>query len=213
MKAACFDLDGTLIDTGPLHLAAEKRALETLGVSELAPDHPLTFGTGILPGMQMLADHYGFESAETVFKAYLPAWESSFEHGLQAMPGADVALHRIHAAGIPLALVTSGEQEYVEKVLNQFGWNDLFSRRVTLESVDNLKPHPEPYLLAAELLGLEPADCAGFEDSASGMRSLHATGFFSVLVSSSDVAGASADLTLESLEQIDEQLIGSLFAR
>ena len=182
LKAACFDLDGTLVDTGPLHAEAERLALVALGVPEPVVDHPITFGAGVMPGMQMLADHYGLQSAQRVFDAYLPAWESVFETGLKPLPGADDTLRLLHAAGVPLALVTSGESEYVDKVLVHFDWAGLFAERVTMESVQSLKPDPEPYLLAAQLLGFEPAECIGFEDSISGLMSLRAAGLYSVIV-------------------------------
>ena len=104
LRAACFDLDGTLIDTGPLHVQAEHLALKTLGIPEPAPDHPVTFGTGVMPGLETLAAHYGFDSAETVLNAYLPAWNSLFEDGLQQMPGADQVLrglcHSVDVKGL-----------------------------------------------------------------------------------------------------------------
>lgn len=212
LKAACFDLDGTLIDTGPPHVRAEEIALKSLGISELAPDHPVTFGAGILPGMQILADHYGLGSAEKVYEAYLPAWESALDEGLQAMPGADSALHLVHASGIPLVLVTSGEDEYVDKVMKQFDWTDLFIHRVTMESVNKLKPDPEAYMLAAEFVGLRPDQCAGFEDSSSGLRALDAAGMFSVFVrEDAPETDLKADKKISSLEQLDEHLMRSLF--
>lgn len=182
LKAACFDLDGTLVDSGPLHARAELLALAMLGIPEHAQNHPVTFGTGVIPGAQIIADHYGFPSAQHVLDAYIPAWESVFESGLQPMPGADATLRLLHDAAVPLALVTSGENEYVDKVTARFGWDGLFAHRVTLESVSNLKPDPEPYLLAAKLLGCEPQECAGFEDSASGLSSLKAAGLYSIFV-------------------------------
>jgi HAD superfamily hydrolase (TIGR01509 family) len=170
------------VDTGPLHVRAEHAALAALGIPKPAEDHPVTFGHGIMPGMQMLADHYGIQSADCVFDAYLPAWDALFSDGIAAKPGADDVLRRFSSMGIPLALVTSGEREYVEKVLARFGWDDLFAHIVTLESVDKLKPAPEPYLLAARLLKLAPVECAGFEDSASGLASLKASEMFAVYV-------------------------------
>ncbi len=212
LKAACFDLDGTLIDTGPLHVRAEHAALAALGIPEPADDHPVTFGTGVEPGLQTLADHYGFPSADHVREAYLPAWEALFETGLKPLPGADSALRLMHGRGVPLALVTSGEDEYVDKVLSLFGWSNMFSHLVTLESVTNLKPHPEPYLKAAELLGLQPAQCAGVEDSPSGLTALNAAGFYSVLVQNGAAEGKhEASETLNSLEQVDERFISRLF--
>lgn len=214
LKAACIDLDGTLIDTGPLHVAAERLALIALGIPEPASDHPVTFGAGVMPGMQMLADHYDLTSAEQVFEAYLPAWESIFESGLKPMPGADETLKRLHNAGVPLALVTSGEDEYVDKVLTKFNWARLFSCRVTLESVTNLKPHPEAYLTAAKLLELPPERCVGIEDSHSGLNALRAAGLFSVFVNRNQElvrTATEADIFLESLDDFDDSLIARLF--
>lgn len=216
LKAACFDLDGTLIDTGPLHAEAERLALASLGVPELAPDHPVTFGAGVMPGMQMLADHYGLPSAQHVLDAYLPAWTSVFKSGLVPMPGADEVLRLLAAAAVPLALVTSGESEYVDTVLARFGWNSLFTHRVTLESVKRLKPDPEPYLLAAQMLGVEPRSCAGFEDSASGLKALKAAGAYSIIVrpdhaDRDELAGA--DMAISGLDRFGEPDLARLFGR
>ena len=49
-KAACFDLNGTLIDTGPSHRAAERATVRAFGFDDLTADHPVTFGTGVIPG-------------------------------------------------------------------------------------------------------------------------------------------------------------------
>lgn len=215
LKAACFDLDGTLVDTGPPHLEAERLALAALGIPELAPDHPVTFGAGVLPGMQMLADHYGLPSAEHVLEAYLPAWETTSATGIVPMPGAQDALETLQRLGVPTALVTSGEDEYVDMVLARFNWAEFFTHRVTLESVNNLKPHPEPYLTAAKLLELPPEQCAGIEDSASGLRSLRAAGFCSVVVQADAALRKSqpdADIALRSLTELDEKFASRLFA-
>jgi HAD superfamily hydrolase (TIGR01509 family) len=214
LKAACFDLDGTLIDTGPLHAEAERLALASLGIPELAEDHPVTFGTGVMPGIQILVDHYNLQSAQHVLDAYLPAWESVFETGLKPMIGADEALRALASRNVPLALVTSGEDEYVDAVLARFNWTSLFDHRVTLESVKRLKPDPEPYLLAARLLGLEPRECAGFEDSASGLRALKAANVYSVIVHHDQTDRpelAGADMAITGLDLLDSAVIDQLF--
>lgn len=214
LKAACFDLDGTLVDSGPLHVEAERLALVALGIPELAPDHPVTFGTGVMPGLVTLAGHYGFSSVEQVQSAYLQAWERNFPSGLKQMPGADKALRMLKSSGIPMALVTSGEDEYVDEVLGMFDWAGMFSHRVTLESVTNLKPDPEPYLIAAKQLELEPGECIGIEDSHSGLNALTAAGFYSVFVNRDRElvqSAVGADLHIESLEDFDSDLVARLF--
>ena len=213
-RAALFDLDGTLVDTEPLHLHAERAALASLGVSELAADHPRTFGAGIMPGMRMLAERYGIASGEVVLEAYLPQWEAMFPGELRAMPGADDLLRMLCEAGVPCALVTSGELEYVSAVLARFGWQGAFRHVVTLESVSNLKPHPEPYLKAAAMLALAPAECAGFEDSGPGVQSLKAAGVYAVAVHR-DVEKRTelhaADEYVDSLVRVDEGALARLF--
>ena len=202
------------MDTGPLHARAEQAALAALGIPELAGDHPKTFGHGIMRGMQMLAEHYGLPSGQHVFDAYLPAWEALFAEGIAAKPGADDVLRQLHAMTVPLALVTSGEREYVDKVLARFGWHSLFKHTVTLESVHNLKPDPEPYLMAANLLELDPKFCAGFEDSASGLASVHAAEMFSVYVGESIApAGLVPDMALASLVHLSGDELSRLFAQ
>jgi HAD superfamily hydrolase (TIGR01509 family) len=212
LRAACFDLDGTLVDSGLLHVRAEHAALASLGISEPAEDHPVTFGHGIMPGMQMLADHYGLPSGQHVFDAYLPAWESLFADGIASKPGADDLLRRLDVAKVPMALVTSGEREYVDKVLAQFQWNELFDQIVTLESVKRLKPDPESYLLAAKLLRLQPDKCVGFEDSPSGLASLEAAGLFAIYVSNLPApAELNPDLAVTSLVELDADEFSRIF--
>jgi beta-phosphoglucomutase-like phosphatase (HAD superfamily) len=65
-EAACVDLNGTLIDTGPSHRAAERATVRAFGFDDLTADHPVTFGTGVIPGAQLVAEHYGIDSVEEV---------------------------------------------------------------------------------------------------------------------------------------------------
>ena len=67
-KAACFDLDGTLIDTGPPHRAAERVTVRAFGFDDLTADHPVTFGTGGFPVRSLLPS----TTASTASKKYWP---------------------------------------------------------------------------------------------------------------------------------------------
>jgi beta-phosphoglucomutase-like phosphatase (HAD superfamily) len=60
------------------------------------------------------------------------------------------------------------------------GLGDLFTTSVTLDDVSNLKPHPEPYLKATELVGAEPSVCLIFEDSIAGFKAARAAGIMCV---------------------------------
>jgi HAD superfamily hydrolase (TIGR01509 family) len=188
--AAFFDLDGTLIDTGPPHVAAERATILSFGFDELADDHPVTFGHGVIPGSQMVAAHYGIDDSNAVLKEYLRQWERMAAEGIDLLPGADTAVRAVAASGIKVALVTSGERPYAEGFIKMARLFDVFSGSVTSDDVSHMKPHPEPYLKAAELLEVDPSKCVVFEDSLAGFVAARAAGMTCVGVG--DVALAAS---------------------
>jgi HAD superfamily hydrolase (TIGR01509 family) len=97
-------------------------------------------------------------------------------------PGARELLSSVTAAGIPNALVTSSQRDFAEAVLDSTGLR--FPVVVTGDDVASLKPHPEPYLRAAGLLGVDAARCVALEDSPTGVASASAAGCFVVAVPS-----------------------------
>jgi HAD superfamily hydrolase (TIGR01509 family) len=174
--AAFFDLDGTLIDTGPPHREAERATIQAFGFDDLADDHPVTFGQGVKPGAQMVADHYGLADADAVLNEYLSQWKRIAAGGIDLLPGADAAVRSVAATGMRVALVTSGERPYADGFMKMTGLDDVFSGSITLDDVSNLKPHPEPYLKAAELFDATPSRCLVFEDSVAGFVAARAAG-------------------------------------
>ncbi len=172
--AAFFDLDGTLIDTGPPHREAERATLRSFGFDDLADDHPDTFGHGVIPGSQMVADHYRLDDPGAVLKEYLRQWERIAAEGIDLLPGAEMAVRAVAASGIKIALVTSGERPYAEGFMKMADLTEVFSASVTLDDVTKLKPHPEPYLKAAELVGADQSKCLVFEDSLAGFAAVRA---------------------------------------
>ena len=83
---------------------------------------------------------------------------------------------------IPMAVATSSRSPHALGHLGTAGLLDLFHAIVTRDDVQNPKPHPEPYLLAARHLGVKPADCLAIEDSHSGVRAAAAAGMQTVMV-------------------------------
>ncbi len=137
---------------------------------------------GIMPGMAALSDHYGLDGAQQVFDAYLPFWDKAVESGLELKPGAHDLLTAISRRSIPIALVTSGDREYVDLMIRLQALESTFDCIVTEEDVTSLKPDPEPYLAAARCLGRSPENCLGVEDSGSGVASLRAASMYTVVV-------------------------------
>jgi len=179
--AACFDLDGTLIDTEPIHLKAESDCLASLGIDACDILRPRTFGLGIEPGMKLLADAFGLDY-NVILKTYMPLWEEGLLSDLRLLPGADLVLSWLGDHNIPIALVTSSDTAYVSLVESVVNLKQIFRVKITSDNVQQLKPDPTAYLEAVKKLGVNPEDCIGFEDSGAGITALNKAGLFSVAI-------------------------------
>jgi HAD superfamily hydrolase (TIGR01509 family) len=94
--------------------------------------------------------------------------------GVPVRPGARELLASVRELGLPHALVTSSERSFMEVVLASTGMR--FDALVCADDVSATKPDPEPYLLAAKLLGVDPGRCFALEDSPNGLASAEAAG-------------------------------------
>jgi HAD superfamily hydrolase (TIGR01509 family) len=99
------------------------------------------------------------------------------------MPGARRLLEEVSAAGVPRALVSSSLRVVVDAVLDAIGREHL-PVTVSGDDVVRTKPHPDPYLLAARLLDVDPAACVALEDSVTGATSAREAGCFTIIVPS-----------------------------
>ena len=173
--ALLFDLDGTLIDTESLAMAAGLDAFATVGFPVepgfmhrlIGIDQP-TAGTMIrnhLPGIDIAAlnSHWSAGFRAGVDRG-LMLKAGTFEL-LAAAPG---HLHR--------AVVTSSSRSEAHLKIGAAGLAPVFATVVTVDDVSRPKPDPEPYLLAARLLGVAPSRCLVFEDSEAGAEAAHRAG-------------------------------------
>ena len=96
-------------------------------------------------------------------------------------PGARELLADLRADGVPCALVTMSYERFVAPVLAALP-KGTFDVVVTGDAVSRGKPHPEPYLHAARLLGRRPGRCLAIEDSNTGARSAEAAGCLVLVV-------------------------------
>ena len=179
--AVAFDLDGTLIDTEAILVEAQRRTLVKFGISELASDHPRTFGMGMEPGVRRLSEFYGLDYAK-VLEVFRPNWTRLSATELTPMPGARSLLTHFKSDGVRMAVVTSADPVHAQNALKAIDVPDAFDCVVDAEMVSHLKPSPEPYLKAAESLGVAPQEILAFEDSGSGVASALAAGMTCVAV-------------------------------
>ncbi|MFB9236384.1 HAD family hydrolase [Plantactinospora siamensis] len=210
-----FDMDGTLIDSERLWTIALNELAATYGGSLSAEARAAMVGTSMDQSMVLLHDDLGQPWRDAAAGA---AWLEKrvaelFGTEVRFRPGARELVRAVRTAGIPTALVTSTARQLVEVALQTIG-RDNFDVVVCGDEVDNTKPHPEPYLTAARLLGVPIGRCVAIEDSPTGVASALAAGA-AVLAVPSDVPLAPADgvRRLDSLTAADLELLASLQAR
>lgn len=175
-EAVLFDMDGLLIDSEPLWLEAETAVMARLGADWTTADQAQLLGGSLVRTVRYLMG----KATRPASPAQVAEWlmtrvtELVSDRGVPLRPGARELLAEVAAAGLPHALVTSSERGFMDAVLAGTGLR--FGVRVCADDVSATKPDPEPYLLAAKLLGTDPARCVALEDSPNGVASAQAAG-------------------------------------
>jgi HAD superfamily hydrolase (TIGR01509 family) len=174
--AVLFDMDGLLVDSEPLWLEAETAVMARLGASWTPADQVQLLGGSLDRTVRYLLAKATKPAPPDVVGEWLMSGvaERVREHGVPVRPGARELLAEVAAAGLPHALVTSSERGFMDAVLARTRMR--FDALVCAEDVSVTKPDPEPYLLAAKLLGADPARCFALEDSPNGVASAEAAG-------------------------------------
>jgi HAD superfamily hydrolase (TIGR01509 family) len=174
--AVLFDMDGLLIDSEPLWLEAETAIMARLGASWTEKDQAALLGGSLQRTVRYLLAKATRPAPPELVGDWLMSdiAERVRRDGVPVRPGARELLASVRRAGLPHALVTSSERDFMEAVLASTGMR--FDVLVCAQDVTATKPDPEPYLLAAKLVGVPPGDCFALEDSPNGVASAEAAG-------------------------------------
>jgi HAD superfamily hydrolase (TIGR01509 family) len=182
-----FDLDGTLIDTMPLHYRAWDQAMRRVGLKGPL-DEDLFYSLGGVPTQrvaQLIGEHYGLVLDP------LKVMEEKEQLYLELIPEAKliepvVEFARKISATRPLAIATGGTPDIAIPALVKSGLRELFPIVVTPLDVapGRGKPAPDMFLLAAEKMGVDPKRCLVFEDAEPGIQGAIAAGMKVVRVPS-----------------------------
>lgn len=171
--AVLWDMDGTLVNTEPLWMAAETELVESWGGTWTHEDgltlvgNPMKVSGAILQGRGV-----GLSVDEIV--AFLNGRvAAAVAEQTPWQPGGRELLAALAEAGVPQALVTSSYRELADPFARVAG---VFATVVAGDEVERPKPDPQPYLLAAERLGVDIADCVVVEDSPTGITAGVASG-------------------------------------
>ena len=176
--ALVFDLDGTLADTMPAHFLAWTEVTRAAGLAFPEERFYAMGGVPTLTILRTLIEEQGHGGdadelaarKEAAFERHIPAAEPA--------AGVVAVLRSAQAAGLPCAVATGGNRATAAATLGAIGLAGDFppGKVVAAEDTDRHKPHPAPYLLAAERLGVAPTGCDAYEDTDLGLESARAAG-------------------------------------
>jgi HAD superfamily hydrolase (TIGR01509 family) len=175
-------MDGTLVDTEPYWMRAEHELVESFGGVWTHADAMLLVGSGLL-GSAAILQNRGVDLAADVIVDTLTnrVQEQLRSAGIPWRPGAHELLSELHGAGMPMALVTMSEERMARQISEIVGF-PAFTTIVSGNMVQQSKPHPESYLMAAGVLGVDPVACVAIEDSLPGVAAAVASGAVVVAV-------------------------------
>jgi beta-phosphoglucomutase len=211
-----FDFDGVIADTEGLHLRAFQDVFEQHGwqLDERTyfdqylgyDDVGLVVAFGRAHALALTpADVHGLVDAKTqLFASYLEAGEVIF-------PTAPACIGRLSVA-YSLGIASGALKVEITSILQAANLLDRFPVIVAADDVTACKPAPEPYLKAAEALGVEPSRCVAIEDSPAGLAAAKAAGMRTIGLTTTSPRHllTDADLILDGLHQISAETVAKL---
>ena len=178
--AVLWDMDGTLVDSEHYWLSSE----QSLAAEHQEPwseqDGLDLVGMSLYESSKIIKRKIGSDlQPEQIIQRLTDSVVAKLAVSIPWRPGAQELLLELKKHKIKTALVTMSMSRMALQVVNQIPFK-AFDIVVAGDDVVHGKPHPEPYLLAAKLLGVNPEDCIAFEDSISGMHSAEAAGTMAI---------------------------------
>ncbi|TVZ39330.1 sugar-phosphatase [Alteromonadaceae bacterium 2753L.S.0a.02] len=202
-SAVVFDMDGVLIDSAAVIERGWKAAAKLYN-REVSEDDIRNHIHG-QPGPHTIKALFSDLplSAQQEIQAYVIDYETTADY--DAIPGVKALVHALYDAEITLALVTSAWQEKIDTALDVLQAHSYFPVIVQRDDVARGKPHPDPYLLAAERLGVPASDMIVFEDAHSGVKSAVSAGAYCVGIGDSSLVTSGADFVVSDFSHVSLQ--------
>lgn len=164
-KGLIFDLDGTLVDSMPLHFASWEKACQEFGgqidkelLSAVTGSPGIAIATAFIEKNGLT----GKVRPDQILKIKLAEFDKVL-HQVKVIEPV-VAIVRKYYGILPMAVGTGGPRDAVDRTLEVTGLKKYFNFIVTANDVENHKPHPETFLKCAGLMNLKPAQIQVFED-------------------------------------------------
>jgi HAD superfamily hydrolase (TIGR01509 family) len=183
VKAVVFDMDGLLVDSEVVYCEALTSQAAAMGYELPLEVMKRMIGHAWAGSAQVVRDHFGPDfDTERLRTGSIERFYELAQAEVALKTGVLEILDHLDRAGLPRAIATSSRRTDVEHHLTAHGLMDRFHAVLAQGDYPRPKPNPDPYLKAAEALGVDPADCLALEDSHNGVRAAAAAGMMTIMV-------------------------------
>jgi HAD superfamily hydrolase (TIGR01509 family) len=208
VAAVAWDVDGTLVDSEPLHLEALLAVAGDCGLDVADVDETTFLGMGWPSVWRFLNLRTPMPLSQEAWTQAITEYYVTHAECVSPRDGTVDAVARLDRLGFRQVCVSGSGRPVVEANLSQFPLRDRLEFILSRDDVAHSKPDPEPYLLACRRLGLDPPSCLAVEDSPPGVQSAKAAGLFAVAWPQHDgLWFPEADIVIDSLAGLFDTLL------
>jgi HAD superfamily hydrolase (TIGR01509 family) len=195
-------MDGTLVDSEPLHEAALMAAMRSAGLAPPGDLHQRVLGVAARPIYEMMRNEFGLDIPfddwiMRKYEHYLPLVE-----GLRPRPGAIEVFNALRALGVQQAVVSNSDRMIVDANLRAVGLFYPGMKTVSRNDVREGKPHAEPFLRAAYLADVDPGNAVAVDDSWPGAMAGLAAGMKTIFWPEAPMKGPPGAVVVDSAEDL-----------
>ncbi len=216
MKACLFDLDGVIVDTAVYHFKAWRRLANELGFDFTEHQNEQLKGVSRMESLELILQWGGVtlsDEEKQQWAARKNEWYLAYVNQMtpqEVLPGVRDFLDSLRKAGIGIALGSASKNARL--ILERIDMLDAFDAIIDGTHTTKSKPDPEVFLLGAQALHQNPADCVVFEDAVAGIEAAHRGGMKAVGVGSPEVL-TEADVVITAFTEtswtkLSDELLG-----
>jgi len=170
LQSVILDMDGVISDSEPLHVAAERKTLQSFGVDVTLDELQTFIGKGIEYMLETFIESYSLDTSyQALYDLHQSNLLSAFHEGVTAIDGVLDLIHHLSQKDVMLAVASSSSPELIDLVLKQLRIKPRFKAVVSGNEVKNSKPAPDIFLEALKRMKCEARSSVVIEDSPSGI--------------------------------------------